>query len=289
MSNPKVLITGAAGQLGRAVMTRFPKRYSCLGTDVANTRSGIVYMDITSRSSIQGVVNQFRPDVILNLAAMTHVDRCEEQPQLAQRINTEAVQNLLDCFSGYFIHISTDYVFDGRSGPYSEGDPTHPINVYGQTKCASEHIVLDSGNPALVVRTNVVFDYLPTQASFMTFVIDSLRQGKSIRIVDDQWNNPTWTVDLAAALERMLQQGHQGLIHYGGADYLDRYSFAHLIADVFDLNPALIHRIKTEDLHQPAPRPRKGGLKTDLFQKKFDCSPMELKTALEHIRRDTGS
>ncbi len=289
MTAERILITGAAGQLGQAVMDLFSPIFTVLGTDVnlPGGNSNLTYMDITDPASIQAVLSEFSPTCILNLAAMTDVDGCERKPDLARLINRDSVHHLRTLFSGKIVHISTDYVFDGEEGPYGENDPVNPLSVYGQTKLESEAILQDSDKPALIIRTNVVFDYTRTQASFVKWVVDSLIRKEKIRVVDDQWNNPTWTVDLAEKCSALIQWGAEGLYHYGGGDYLNRYQFACKIADHFQLDASLITRIKTSELSQLAPRPLKGGLKTDLICKKFNVTPLPLDAALESIVKRT--
>jgi len=289
MTAERILITGAAGQLGQAVMDVFSPIFTVLGTDVnlPGGNSNLTYMDITDPASIQAVLSEFSPTCILNLAAMTDVDGCERKPDLARLINRDSVHYLRTLFSGKIVHISTDYVFDGADGPYGEDDPVNPLSVYGQTKLESEAILQDSDKPALIIRTNVVFDYTRTQASFVKWVVDSLIRKEKIRVVDDQWNNPTWTVDLAEKCSALIQLGAEGLYHYGGGDYLNRYQFACKIADHFQLDASLITRIKTSELSQLAPRPLKGGLKTDLICKKFNVTPLPLDAALESIVKRT--
>jgi len=290
MANKRILVTGAAGQLGQAVMDVFASDFEILGTDVLipEGHKDIHLMDISNPESIAAVLKEFNPDVVLNLAAMTNVDGCEREPEKAQLLNCTAVRYLRDAFDGKLVHISTDYVFDGNYGPYNETDHTNPINVYGRTKKESEDLVAGSPKPYLIIRTNVVFDYTETQASFAKWVVDSLREGKNIRVVDDQWNNPTWTVDLAQKIAVLIQVNASGCVHYGGADYLNRYRFAQKIANRFKLDVSLISRIKTSDLKQDAPRPLRGGLFTEYIQMEYGLIPLPIHLALDSIAKRMG-
>lgn len=288
MTAKRVLITGAAGQLGQAVREILSAELELILTDIMippDLSAVIQPLDITDRAAVRRLITEMRPDGILNLAAMTDVDRCERHPRQAKKINCESVAVLRESFAGLIIHISTDYVFDGQAGPYQEDDPVHPLSVYGRTKRESELVLEDSGLPYLILRTNVVFDYTRTRASFVKWVVDSLREGKPIRVVDDQWNNPTWTHDLAEKLRGLILAEARGLYHYGGGDYLNRFRFAHLIAERFRLDKTLIQRIKTRELNQPAPRPLKGGLRTEKICRNFGFSPFPLGEALELIQQ----
>ena len=284
----RILITGASGQLGSAVTKLFIGSYDILLTDFVFPKDGksrFEKMDITDENSVRKTIKKFQPDIILHLAAMTDVDGCELNPQKANDVNVRGTKNLLEHFDGKFVFISTDYVFDGNSGPYSEADTPNPINEYGRSKLLAENIVMDSGNPWLIVRTNVVYDYTEnTQASFVKWVVDSLRNDIPILVVNDQWNNPTWTVALASALIEMIEKDFLGVWNYGGAEYIHRLEFAKEIAKVFELNKALISPCRTQELNQPAPRPLKGGLSTKKI-KHAGIEPYLLRKSLEEIRK----
>ena len=231
------------------------------------------------------VLKRFQPDVVLNLAAMTSVDRCEVNPEVAEKINSGGVQNFLEVFGGMFIQISSDYVFNGKAGPYDEEDIPDPINVYGRTKLDSDKFVMQYQNSWCIVRTNVVFDYSQhSEASFMKWVIDSLQNDKQIRVVHDQWNNPTWTYALADILGVIVEKESVGLYHYGGAEQINRLEFAKTIAKVFHLDDSLITPITTESLNQIAPRPLKCGLKTHLIKSKLQVTTLPLEVSLKDIK-----
>ncbi|MBU0529761.1 dTDP-4-dehydrorhamnose reductase [bacterium] len=285
----KILITGASGQLGNSVLNQLNGKFELLATDI-NThfnKLNIPYaiLDITDIKQIQSTLSNFDPDVIINLAAFTDVDACELNPDKAYFLNAKSVGMLLDNFDGQFIQISTDYVFDGYNGPYSEDDIANPLSVYGKTKLAAEKVLQNSNKDWCILRTNVLFDYYDsTEASFIKWVIDSLKENKSIKVVDDQWNNPTWTQSLAEIIELVINKNVIGLYNYGGADYLNRFEFAQIVANIFNLDKTLISPISTESLNQVAPRPLKGGLKTEKIEQEFDIQSIDLKTSLSLIK-----
>ena len=285
----RILITGTSGQLGNAVLNEF-QDYEILAVDLIPTAiqsRSIEFksLDITKKDEVKSVIQSFKPEIILNLAAMTDVDTCEENPELAEEINSNCLNSFLDEFQGTFVQISTDYVFNGEDGPYSETNQTNPINCYGRTKLNSEKLVRAFSNQWVVLRTNVVYDYIQsTKASFVKWVVDSLSNGKSINVVNDQWNNPTWTVSLAQVLCQALNMEVTGLFHYGGADQVSRYQFAGMIAEVFNLDNSLINPISTSELNQIAPRPLNCGLKTQLIESKLGVKPISLLECLTKIK-----
>ena len=242
-------------------------------------------LDVTKSEDVVKVLKRFQPDVVLNLAAMTNVDGCEANPEVAEKINSGGVRNFLEVFGGMFIQISSDYVFNGKAGPYDEEDIPDPINVYGRTKLDSDKFVMQYQNSWCIVRTNVVFDYSKySDASFVKWVINSLQNNKQIRVVHDQWNNPTWTYALADILGVIVEKESVGLYHYGGAEQINRLEFAKTIAKVFHLDDSLITPITTASLNQIAPRPLKCGLKTHLIKSKLQVTTLPLEVSLKDIK-----
>jgi len=285
-----ILVTGASGQLGNSVLKQLYGKHEVLATDVSNNKSNTLnipfeVLDISDLEQIKSTLVNFNPDVIINLAAFTDVDACELYPAKAYLLNAKSVEMLSNNFDGQFIQISTDYVFDGYIGPYSEDDDTNPLSIYGKTKLEAEKILQNSNKDWCILRTNVLFDYYnSTEASFVKWVIDSLKSNKPVNVVNDQWNNPTWTQSLAEIIELVINKNVTGFYNYGGADYLNRFEFARIIANIFNLDKTLILPISTESLNQAAQRPLKGGLKTEKIEQEFDIQCVDLKTSLSMIK-----
>ena len=280
-----ILITGAYGQLGEACIKNLKLHFNIISASRHTLDNG-VQLDITDAAMAEKVVAETRPDLILNLAAMTNVNGCETDPEMAEAINVDGVKNLCKNFDGHFIQISTDYVFDGTDGPYGEDGETNPISVYGQTKLAADKWLTDNHPKVTIFRANVVYGYTKrTKASFVKWVVDTLSDRKPIRVVDDQWNNPTWTESIATVIKVLIEKEALGLYHYGDKEYMNRYEFAHLIAKVFDLDVSLILPISTADLKQPAPRPLKSGLKTEKIESALGIIPNSVETCLQEIRK----
>ena len=281
-----ILLTGAYGQLGLSFCELFNSKYEivCSGK-IYKPRVGI-HLDTTNPILCHEVLRTIKPDLVINFAALTNVDLCEQKPELAYSVNLGGLKNLIDFFDGPIIQISTDYVFDGNNGPYDENDITNPINIYGASKLESEKILLEHSKDNLVIRTNVLYDYSNnSSASFLNWVIESLKKENEVKIVEDQWNNPTWTSSLAVVIERAIDKGLGGVLHWGDGDWLSRYEFAIKIANTFSLNTSLIKPILTEDLKQVANRPLKSGLKTDFAQKNLNLEPPMIMECLDSIKK----
>lgn len=281
----KILITGSKGHLGNSLEKVFKSRYDLVSTSRTKQNKNTNYfLDITNSLLVKDMVSAISPDIIINLAALTNVDLCESNPDLAHAINFQGVKNLVNVFKGPIIHLSTDYVFDGKLGQYKENDITNPINVYGVTKYKAEKILLEKSKESLVIRTNVLYDYQSkAKSSFLNWVVDSLKRGEKIKVVDDQFNNPTWTDSISVVIDRAIKADLNGLIHWGDFDWISRYDFANKIADKFNLQSNLIEPIKTEELNQVAPRPLNGGLDTTLAQDLLSLEPPQIDDCLTQI------
>ncbi|OQX92113.1 MAG: hypothetical protein B6D58_04600 [candidate division Zixibacteria bacterium 4484_95] len=273
----RVLVTGAAGLLGQYLVNflrsveAVHKDISILAVDKANNpfessfELDYLQADLISFDSIKSTIDNFKPDFIFNCAAYTDVDGCEKNKQLADALNVRLVKNLLEIHSfKKIIHFSTDYVFNGLNGPYSEEDDTDPVGYYGLTKLQSERLLQNSRRYFLIIRTNVLYGTgKNVRPNFITWMIDNLRKNKNLQIITDQFNNPTYAGNLAQAAIEAAQTDYTGVLHIAGADYLSRYQIALKTAVHFNLNSELIEPIRTQKLGQEARRPLFGGLKID--------------------------
>ena len=290
----KVLITGANGLLGQSLLREFSQRFTLLAT-ARNARLNYPInnlrcqpLDISRWGECRDIIDEFKPDVIVNAAAFTNVDACEAQKEQCWRANVKGVENLARAARknmALLVHISTDYVFDGQKGPYSETAHPDPLGYYGKTKLASENAVRMTGIPYAIVRTNVVYGTgVNVKNNFFLWVYQSLNAGKSINIVTDQYNNPTLADDLAMGIRLLIEQSKYGIYNIAGPEYVNRYEFALKIAEVFGFSTAEIHPITSDALQQKAPRPMRGGLIVDKAKKELGYSPKSIVNALKFLK-----
>ena len=257
----RLLITGSSGQLGTALQDLLAKYYEIVNTTRHGNNSNTFNLDITNKIMLKEVLDATKPDLIINLAAMTNVDLCERDPSAAKRVNLLGVENICNLFDGKIIQISSDYVFDGKMGPYTEDDNTNPISIYGKTKLLAEKVVLNHNDENIVLRTNVLYSYnSKTNACFVNWVVRSLKEKRQIYVVNDQYNNPTWTKSISRVILLCIQKKISGLYHWGDGNILSRYQFSLKIAKIFNLDSSLIKSIKTSKLSQLAKRPLRSGL-----------------------------
>ncbi len=294
----RILICGSNGLLGQRLALMMGKEadYEVLNTSHHRTfvldhhLFDYTQLDITNKGDVKSLVGSFRPDIIVNAAAMTNVDACETQREQAWKINVTGVENLSEIarrIGAKLIHISTDYVFDGKHGPYDENARPNPINYYGKTKLAGENVIIASGAHHAILRTIVVFGAgIGVKNNFALWVVKSLRENQKIRCVDDQISSPTYVGDLAAAVKNTIERSGCGVYHVCGANVLSRYDFAVEIAHAFGFDDLAIQRIKTFELHQPAPRPLVTGFILTKAEKEIDYHPMTSVQAIEALRRE---
>ncbi|MFN4986250.1 MAG: dTDP-4-dehydrorhamnose reductase, partial [Ignavibacteria bacterium] len=228
-----------------------------------------------------------QPEVIINLAAMTNVDKCESDKQMCWEVNVtlvESLARLARIVDARMVHVSTDYVFDGQKGPYAEAAVPNPIGYYGKSKLAGENACIVGSMQAAVVRTNVVYGPFVERPDFVRWVLDALESRTPIRVVNDQCSNPTYVDDISESILRIIQKRRSGIYHVGGADYCSRYEFALRIAEFFRADPSNISPVTTAELKQPARRPLKGGLITLKAETDLGMKMRGIESGLSTIR-----
>ncbi len=267
----KILITGANGLLGQKLITLLQneKDVELLATARGASRflhKNISYesMDIENREQVQEVVSRFMPDAIIHTAAMTNVDTCEEDREGCWRANVTAVEYLVEAAEqnkAFFLHLSTDFIFSGDSGPYAENAEAKPVNYYGESKLASEEVVKKARTPWAIVRTVLVYGITPgmSRSNIILWVKNGLENKKPLQIVDDQVRSPTLAEDLAAGCLLVARKKAAGIWHISGKDILTPYDMAIKTADFFELDKSFINRTDSTRFTQPAKRPPRTG------------------------------
>ncbi|MDA8066304.1 MAG: dTDP-4-dehydrorhamnose reductase [Thermaerobacter sp.] len=252
----RILVTGAGGQLGTQLARRLASVHQVAQRSHAQ-------LDVADLAAVRDTLRRERPQVVLHCAAMTNVDRCEEEPEAAFRVNALGSRNVAAAaqeLGALLVYVSTDYVFNGEKGaPYTEFDPVDPVNVYGHSKLAGEEFVRELCPRHLIVRTAWLYSGRG-KSDFVHTVRSLLEQGQPIRMVDDQRGSPTWVPDLTAALEQLLQREAAGLYHLAGGGACSRFEFARTIARLSGHDPEGIRPVPTSAFPRPARRPRDSSL-----------------------------
>ena len=280
----RVLVTGANGLLGRKLTSLIETRKEI--DLLATNRSTL---DVTDLSSLKEVTNTFRPDVIINAAAMTQVDQCEQQKEECWKQNVGSVKNLVDVCSVndiHLVHVSTDFVFNGKEGPLDETAVPEPVNFYGESKLEGERIVLSSKCSAAIIRTVLVYGVTSdmSRSNIVLWVKKSLEDGKPIKVVNDQFRTPTLAEDLAMGCLLAAQKRSTGIFHVSGYEMMTPYDIAMKTVDFFQLDRSLITPTDASHFTQPAKRPAKTGFIIEKAKKELGYEPHSFAEGLEVIK-----
>ena len=297
----RVVVTGSNGLLGQKVAELFSQSqaYALHLTSsqdapvLASDQVPYAKLDITDRKQVARVIDEFQPEAIVNTAAVTNVDFCETNREAAWKVNVIGVENLVHAAKltgAHLVQVSTDYVFDGKSGPYSEDDRPNPLSYYGRTKLAAENLLRTSNVSHTIVRTMVLYGHArKVKPNFALWLVRELGEGRPVRVVSDQVGSPTLADDLAYAIVRVVELGKHGVYHVSGPDIVSRYDFARELAKAFKFNAKLITPVKTEALHQPAPRPLQSGLIILKAQVELGIAPSTTQTGLLILRNQLST
>ncbi|QNL22473.1 SDR family oxidoreductase [Hyphobacterium sp. CCMP332] len=297
----KILITGSNGLLGQKLVSLILKEneYDLIATARGENRIKEIYpemkfseMDITKRDEVLNVISSEKPDYVIHTAAMTQVDDCETNKEQCDLLNVKSVEylteacELSDC---HLVHLSTDFIFDGKNGPYKENDIANPISYYGESKLRSENVVKKSKTKWAIVRTVLVFGIVHkmSRSNIILWVKKSLEEGKSINVVNDQWRTPTLAEDLAKGCYLICKNNSEGVFNISGPDLLTPYDMAILTADYFKLNKNLIKEVDGSIFKQAAKRPPKTGFVLDKAMKELNYKPHSFSEGIEIIARQT--
>lgn len=292
----KILVTGANGLLGQKIIRQLLKSdIEFLATSLGKNRnpncptSNYSALDITSPKEVQQVFDAFQPTVIINTAAMTNVDACENDPENCHLINVKAVELLFEnakVKGAHFIHLSTDFVFDGENGPYKEEDERNPLSVYAKSKVDSENLLLNqSYENWSILRTIIVFGEGEnlSRSNIVLWAKEALKSGKELTIVDDQFRAPTWADDLAWACIQTAKLNAQGVFHIGGPKLYAIYDLVVAIGKYYGFSTEAIKPISSSTLNQAAKRPPKTGFVLDKAKSILGYAPKSLEDCLALI------
>jgi dTDP-4-dehydrorhamnose reductase len=297
----RILITGSNGLLGQKLVELLltQPHVHTIATASGKNRlpftQGYEYheMDVTSAANIDTVFAATRPDVVIHAAAMTNVDQCEQEKENCWKLNVTAVEYIVEACRKYNVfleHVSTDFVFDGKAGPYTETDEPNPVSFYGWSKFAAETIVRHSGIAWSIARTVLVYGIAHdmSRSNIILWVRKSLQEGKQIKVVTDQFRTPTLAEDLALGCYLIAKQRAGGIFHISGKDFLTPYEMALMAADYFGLDKSLISPTDASAFTQPARRPPKTGFDLSKSREKLGYEPRSFREGIALLAQQIG-
>lgn len=288
----KILITGSNGLLGQK-LTELLEKDNTVELIATAARSSALpitsgkfqLLDITDPNAVDDVIDQHKPDVIINTAAMTQVDHCETQREVCWKSNVEAVGNLVRVArrnNTHLLHVSTDFIFDGTKEMLDETAVPNPVNFYGESKLAGEQVIRESNISWCIIRTVLVFGVTKdmSRSNIVLWVKNSLEQGKTIQVVNDQWRTPTLAEDLALGCYLAAKKKVNGVYNISGKDYLSAYDIAMRTAEFFKLDKSLIKETDSTRFTQPARRPPRTGFIIDKARRELNYEPHSFEEGL---------
>ncbi len=292
------LITGSNGLLGQKLVDLLQNQNEIRWIATARGKNRnpklldthFTTMDITNQEEIEQVFERYKPSVLIHTAAMTQVDDCETQQEACWLQNVQAVEYLINACSKYhtfFVHLSTDFIFDGSTGPYDEEATAHPISFYGKSKWEAEKLLQNSSIDWAIARTVLVYGIVEdmSRSNIILWVKKSLEEGKLIKVVDDQWRTPTLAEDLAMGVYLIAKKKEKGIFNVSGKDFLSPYQMALATADFFELDKSLIQRVDSTTFSQPAKRPPKTGFIIEKARKILGYQPHSFQEGLELLQK----
>lgn len=292
----KVLIIGANGFVGRRILNTLSGKDGYMVTacsfhpDICPDESyRYIQADINDFPAVKKLFDMVSPEVVINCSALSVPDYCEKHPDEADAINMNAVAHLACCCEeagSRFIHLSTDFVFDGKEDKlYTETDIPAPVNYYGLSKYKGELAVARECSNYAIVRVVVVYGKsLPGQhGNILQLVKNRLEAGQEIRVVSDQYRTPTYVGDVVDGVERLIRHNASGIWHICGKEYVSIADMAYRVADYFKLDRSLIRPVSTKEMNETTLRPQYSGLSIEKAQNELGYSPHSLTEGMRNM------
>jgi dTDP-4-dehydrorhamnose reductase len=288
-----ILVTGSNGLLGQKITSAIlsGRQFNLIATSKGLNRfkvtGGYEYatMDILDPADVRAVIEKYKPDSIIHTAALTNVDKCQEQKEMAYQLNVEAVKTLVEICTEYriqLIHLSTDFIFDGANGPYDEQDVPNPLSYYGMTKLEAEEVVKNARCKWAIIRTIIVYGIVTekSRSNIVLWAKEALEKGDPINVVNDQWRMPTLAEDLAEGCLLVAEKGAHGVFNISGNQMMSIAELVYKVADFWGLNKQLISEVSSASLKQAAKRPVKTGFILDKAINELGYAPHSFEQGL---------
>ena len=287
MEIKKILVTGSAGLIGTQIvkdlLDNHKQVYSCYNK--TKPELGIItHLDLTKKDDIVNTMNKIKPDVVIHLGAMTDVELCETETELAKKINTDATEILAlesEKYNTFFVYMSTDYVFDGKVGMKKENDEPNPINFYGKSKLDGERVFKKITTPNIIVRTSTPFGIHSKKISFPIWVKKNLELEKEISVVVNQYTSPSYVPNISKMIIEIMERKITGIIHLAGATKISRYDFAVQISKIINANKQFLKLIKMDQMDWKAQRPADSSLSVSKANKILKNKPEKIEDSLK--------
>lgn len=297
----KVLITGSNGLLGQKLVYKLRERddveliATARGTNRLREQDGYTFlsMDIEDKASVDEVIDRTRPDHIIHTAAMTNVDACETEHKACDRANVHAVDHIVraaERHNAHFVHISTDFIFNGEDGPYYEDATPDPVSYYGNSKLKGEQIVQTSNLRWAILRTVLVYGVVDnaSRSNIVLWAKSALEKGQPINVVNDQMRCPTLAEDLADGCILAVDRNATGIYNICGKDALNIIEIVQQVADHYGLDKRLINPVSSATLNQPAKRPPRTHMPIDKAMRGLGYRPHSFREGIAIVEEQVA-
>ena len=284
----KVLVIGGTGLVGNALLRAWTAR----GADVvaatyhAHATGGFLQLDMREEAKVRDILGRLRPVVVAVPAANPFVDYCEQHPAETRKVNVDGTLNVARAcrdLGARMIFYSSDYVFDGDKGVYTEEDATCPLNEYGRQKAEAERGVMETDPRNIVIRTSGAYGWQWEPKNFVLQIRAKLSAGQEMAVADDLRYNPTYVENLAEITAELVEAGAAGIYHVVGADEIVRFEFAERVARAFGLDGRLLKPVPSSRLNSPTPRPKQSSLRTDKVRAAVAVHPIGVDKGLKQM------
>ena len=287
MDKIRVLVTGSNGLLGQKIVYQLIKRKdidliaTAKGPNRLIEKKGYKYLDldITNENQVYRALESFKPNSVINCAAMTNVDACEKNQEDCWDINVNAVKYIATAsklVNAHLVHLSTDFIFDGKDGPYAEIDSPNPLHFYAKSKLESEKIVQKIMTKWSIARTIIIYGITDSmsRSNLVIWAKKEMENGNSINVINDQYRSPTLAEDLAKGCISIVDHSAYGIYHLSGPKTYSILELVNIVADFYKLDKSLINPISTASLNQPAKRPLITGFIIEKARKDLGYNPV---------------
>lgn len=284
MKPPRIVFTGITGLLGGYFLKSKDPSFEIIGVSRKN-------FDVKDKRKVLGFIKKINPKIIVHAASAGNVDYCEKNPDEAYKVNVEGTQNVIDAAkktNSKIIFLSSNAIYDGESPLYDENKTPKPLDVYGRTKVEGENAVLKSNLNYCILRLITMYGWpqLGGRTNPVTWVIDNLKKGQRINVVNDIFNNHLWVGQAAVVVWKVIKENISGIYNIAGADCISRYDLARKVAKVFDLDSSLISPVSSDFFKNIAKRPKNTCFNTLKMEKELGIKPLSVDEGLMLMKQE---
>lgn len=288
MRPPRIVFTGITGLLGGYFFKKKDLRFDIFGVSRRD-------FDIVERTKVIDFIKNINPKIIVHAASLGNVDYCEEHPEEAYKVNVEGTQNIISAakkVNARIIFLSSNAIFDGDNPPYDEGSIANPIDIYGKTKVEGEKLIKESNLKFCILRLMTMYGWPQKggRSNPVSWIIENLKEGRRLKVVDDVYNNHLWAGQAAEVLWKVIKNGFENeMLNIAGGESVSRFDLAKKVARIFKLNSALLNSVTSDFFNSIAKRPKNTTFTTKKMEKKLEIKPLTIDEGLRLMKQERNN